>query len=282
MSTILKALKQIDQTAPPEDLQSWPPKIDTKETVKTRIQKIRLNRKVYLSTLLMLMIVAAVWLVYSQKDLLLAKIFPGRISQNDTLASAGSSENGPIYQAKIYPSSSKQTFSSSKRDDASRKENKRADLKSEPTQIRTDKQSRQLPKISARQKTDKNPIFSAAGKKESPPMPSSSASRISPSQMADSNRTVQSRTRAAAAVPPKKTRAAVKQVQRSYRRLDESKLTLQAIAWSKVAAQRIAVINGHIVREGESVEGFSVTQIRQDDIIVNDGTESWRVEFKLK
>jgi hypothetical protein len=36
------------------------------------------------------------------------------------------------------------------------------------------------------------------------------------------------------------------------------------------------------VREGESVEGFSVTQIRQDDIIVNDGTESWRLEFGLK
>jgi len=59
-------------------------------------------------------------------------------------------------------------------------------------------------------------------------------------------------------------------------------LQLQAIAWSKNAAQRIAVINGHIVREGESVEGFSVTQIRQDDIIVNDGNESWQVEFRLK
>ncbi|MCK4985029.1 MAG: hypothetical protein KAS40_05890, partial [Desulfobacterales bacterium] len=67
MSTILKALKQIDQTTPPEDLQSWPPKIDTKETLKTRVQKIRLNRNVYLATLLTLIIVAAGWLVYSQK-----------------------------------------------------------------------------------------------------------------------------------------------------------------------------------------------------------------------
>ncbi|NOQ19144.1 MAG: hypothetical protein GQ571_04140, partial [Desulfobacterales bacterium] len=74
MSTILKALKQIDQTTPPEDLQSWPPKIDTKETLKTRVQKIRLNRNVYLATLLTLIIVAAGWLVYSQKGLLLTKI----------------------------------------------------------------------------------------------------------------------------------------------------------------------------------------------------------------
>jgi hypothetical protein len=100
--------------------------------------------------------------------------------------------------------------------------------------------------------------------------------------MADHKKTVRNKTHAAAALPTKKTRPAVKQVSRSYRRLDESKLKLQAIAWSKNAAQRIAVINDHIVREGESVEGFFVTQIRQDDIIVNDGTESWRVEFRLK
>ena len=282
MSTILKALKQIDQTTPPEDLQSWPPKIDTKETLKTRVQKIRLNRNVYLATLLTLIIVAAGWLVYSQKDLLLTKISSDRISADDTLASSGPSENGPVYQAKIYPPSSKQTISSAKKGSASNMENKRAGLKYEPTQTRTDKQSGRLPKMSARQKTNKNPIFTASGKAESLPKPPSSKSRISPSQMADHKKTVRNKTHAAAALPTKKTRPAVKQVSRSYRRLDESKLKLQAIAWSKNAAQRIAVINGHIVREGESVEGFFVTQIRQDDIIVNDGTESWRLEFRLK
>jgi len=30
------------------------------------------------------------------------------------------------------------------------------------------------------------------------------------------------------------------------------------------------------------VEGFSVTQIRKDDVIVNDGSRSWRVELNLK
>ena len=68
MSTILKALKQIDQTTPPEDLQSWPPKIDTKGTVKTRVQKIRLNRKVYLAAVLTLIIVAIGWLAFANKQ----------------------------------------------------------------------------------------------------------------------------------------------------------------------------------------------------------------------
>jgi hypothetical protein len=282
LSTILKALKQIDQTTPPEDLQSWPPKIDTKETVKIRLQNIRLNRNVYLAALLTLIIVALGWLVYSQKDLLLAKISSDRISENDTLASSGTSENGPVYQAKIYPPKSKQTISSPKQGSSADMENKRAGMKYEPAQTQTDKQSGQLPKMSARQKSSKNPIFTAAGQAESLPKSPSSKSRISPSQRPDHKKTVRSKTRATVALPPKKTKSAPKQDSRSYRRLDESKLKLQAIAWSKDAAQRIAVINGHVVREGESVEGFSVTQIRQDDIIVNDGTESWQVEFRLK
>jgi hypothetical protein len=64
--------------------------------------------------------------------------------------------------------------------------------------------------------------------------------------------------------------------------LDESKLKVMAIAWTTEASRRLAVVNGHIVKEGESVEGFSVTQIRKDDIIVNDGGRSWRVELNLK
>ena len=65
-------------------------------------------------------------------------------------------------------------------------------------------------------------------------------------------------------------------------RLDESKLKVMAIAWHGQATRRIAVINGHIVKEGESVDGYTLTQIRKDDVIVNDGSRSWRVEFALK
>jgi hypothetical protein len=55
-----------------------------------------------------------------------------------------------------------------------------------------------------------------------------------------------------------------------------------AIAWHGQATRRIAVINGHIVKEGESVDGYTITQIRQDDVIVSDGSRSWRVQFALK
>jgi Type II secretion system protein B len=68
----------------------------------------------------------------------------------------------------------------------------------------------------------------------------------------------------------------------SLSRLEESKLKVMAIAWTDDPARRLAVVNGHIVKEGESVEGYNVMQIRKDDIIVNDGGRSWRVELNLK
>ncbi len=280
LSTILKALKQVDQTDPPEDIQSWPSKIDTKETVKARVEKIRLNRKAYLTIVLALIIVAAGWLVYSQKDLLPAMLSSGRPSENDKLTSSTSSKKGR-FTAKISPPSSKQTASAAKKDPPKHGKST-AGLKSESEQTGSDKPPRQLPKIPVQKNIIKSQDVTTSGQMRPLPRPVPSKSRITRSQETDPENTVRNQGRASVTSTTKKAKSPVKQVSRSYKRLDESKLELQAIAWSNDAAKRIAVINGHIVREGESVEGFSVTQIRQDDIIVNDGTESWRLEFGLK
>jgi hypothetical protein len=282
LSTILKALKQVDQTAPPEDIQSWPPEIDTKETVKARVEKIRLNRKIYLTFVLALIIVVAGWLVYTQKDLLLAKLSLGRSLEKDKLTPPASSENGPVYHAKVKPPASKQRTGSVKKDSPPNIGNQPAGLKHEQEQAGTAIPSRRLPKMPVRKNIIKSQDVTKSGQTRLPPKPVPSKSRISRSQTADPKKPVQNRGRASVTPAPQKARPAVKQASRSYRRLDDSKLKLQAIAWSDDASQRIAVINNHVVREGESVEGFSVNQIRQDDIIINDGTESWRLEFGLK
>ena len=116
MSTILKALKQVDQTTPPDDLQSWPPEVDTKKTVKARVEKIRPQRKVYLAIALVVIIAAAGLFVYNQKDLLLARLSPGRVLEKDKLTSSASSKKGLVHQAQIKPSASKQTARSAKTD----------------------------------------------------------------------------------------------------------------------------------------------------------------------
>jgi general secretion pathway protein A len=62
-------------------------------------------------------------------------------------------------------------------------------------------------------------------------------------------------------------------------RLMDNRLKIQAIAWSPVPDERMAVINSHIVREGGSVEGFSVVAIRSDDVIVRENGQLYRVLF---
>ena len=59
-------------------------------------------------------------------------------------------------------------------------------------------------------------------------------------------------------------------------------LELQAIAWSDDAGSRIAVINGRIVREGGSVEGVLIVRINPDDVAFKKGGETWQQVFRLK
>ena len=82
-------------------------------------------------------------------------------------------------------------------------------------------------------------------------------------------------------IPRKANRSASKDRFAGLPRLSDSKLKLQAIAWAHEAPQRLAVINNRIVREGDSVDGYSIIQIRSEDVVVNDGTQSWRLEFSL-
>jgi len=82
--------------------------------------------------------------------------------------------------------------------------------------------------------------------------------------------------------PPPNRPPATRTPEDNLGRLDDSKLKVMAIAWHGVATRRIAVINGHVVKEGETVDGYTITRIRKDDVIVNDGSRSWRVEFALK
>jgi hypothetical protein len=265
LSTILKALKRIDQTTPPpDDPQAWPPKVDTKKTVKTRVHKIWLYRKVYQTLILIVMLLAAGWLAYSQKHWLAAKIFPPKTSLK-----------GPIHQAKINPGSDKSKGIVSEKEPALKRQNAR----SGPRPAGVDRPPGKLPRTPLSSKNQKSKILPSSRKIQPQETKSTAKSNTSRSPKAISEKSVQSGTRPEAAAPTKKSPS---RVTRSYRRLDDSKLNLQAIAWSKEASKRLAVINGHIVREGESVEGFLVNQIRQENVVLNDGTTSWQLEFGLK
>ena len=59
----------------------------------------------------------------------------------------------------------------------------------------------------------------------------------------------------------------------------DSRLNLQAIAWSDNPERRIAVINNHVVREGSSFEGFYVILITKEEVIVREDGKNWKLIF---
>lgn len=65
-------------------------------------------------------------------------------------------------------------------------------------------------------------------------------------------------------------------------RRDDTRLKLQAIAWSPDAEKRIAVINDRVVKEGDSIDGISVNHIDEDLVVVREEGLIWKIIFDLQ
>jgi len=63
------------------------------------------------------------------------------------------------------------------------------------------------------------------------------------------------------------------------KRSNQTKIEVQAIAWSDDPKSRLAVINGLILREGESVDNVIVMHIGKDEVVFNKGEEGWKQMF---
>ncbi|MGD8493012.1 MAG: hypothetical protein PVI38_04750 [Desulfobacterales bacterium] len=272
MSTILKALKRIDQsTPPPDDLQSGPSIIDTKKAVRGRLFRIWLQRKAVVALIVAVVVIAAGWLIYNQKDRLISKI-----------GSQRQPEKPPVFQAKIEPpprqperTEPQQTAPPNRQPTSGSTEAGRDRDTAEQPSATTSRSPSEQQNLTHQMTISKPQV-------RAPESTSSAESNISSSPEAKAEDSGQRKSRPPAIAPAKKSKPRAVPAPRSYPRLDNAKLKLQAIAWSNVSAERIAVINDRIVREGESVEGYSVNQIRQEDVVVNDGSQSWQLEFGLR
>jgi Type II secretion system protein B len=56
-------------------------------------------------------------------------------------------------------------------------------------------------------------------------------------------------------------------------------LQVQAISWSDRPTKRVAVIDGRLLREGQSVSGYRVIQIRPENVIVEKAGKFWKLAF---
>ena len=218
-----------------------------------------------------------VWLAISQKDFIKAKLFPDNSQGISQQQGTSSKPIAKIYQAKI--------------------ENK--GLKSEPgsqtpsvPQKKPSFRKKSMKFSSHRSVSDRQPT----GKTLEPqatmgPSPAETSNPLQntklPQQLSQqsglnvSPKVPVKQSRPTRALPRKADRSPSKDRYAGLPRFSDSKLKLQAIAWAHEASQRLAVINSRIVREGDSVDEYSIVQIRSEDVIVNDGTESWRLEFSL-
>lgn len=63
-------------------------------------------------------------------------------------------------------------------------------------------------------------------------------------------------------------------------RLEGVDLKIQAISWSDVPEQSLAVINNQVMREGGNVEGYQISRINSDDIILERDGKAYRLSFR--
>jgi hypothetical protein len=59
-------------------------------------------------------------------------------------------------------------------------------------------------------------------------------------------------------------------------------MKLQAVTWSRESHKRIAVINNRILHEGETVSGYLLVTINQDDVVLGRDGRTWKLSFRTK
>lgn len=69
-------------------------------------------------------------------------------------------------------------------------------------------------------------------------------------------------------VPPAPPKTQPSDTYDSVRPLTDGRLKIHAIVWSDNKDDRMAVVNTQILHEGDTVSGFSIVAIRQDDVVV--------------
>ena len=277
MSSILKALKKIEGQAPaPQSFPALPDSVDAKQAVNSNARKRWLQRRYITVSLVLLVIAVIAVIVFQQRRFVTSKIFPTGAPAPKQKKTKAPEEKSKIFKAKISPTAVKQAIK------------KPAPKRPDRQQIKTVAPGEKTKKI----RTNTRSLGSRVdvGQQPPKPMPTISSKQLpsgtisnksSPKQSSRQELTPSKKSIAGKRIAPSQPAAKAQKPSpaKTYAKLNDSKIKLQALAWSSDAARRIAVINGRIVREGESMDGYQISQIRQEDVVVSDGRQSWSLEF---
>ncbi len=280
MSSILKALKRIEgQSPPPQSFPALPDSVDAKQAVSSKARKRWLVRRVVTAGLVLLVIVFIAVIVFQHRQVLTSKILPAGSPSAEQKKSKEPDEKSNLFKAKIPPAPVKKAFR-------------------EPASTRSAGPQTTMVAPAAKSKKFSTGTRSAESGvdvgQQAPEETSAVASTPPPSDIA-ANMPARKQSSQLEFRPSKKSLAGKRTATgqpatvaertrraETYEKLNDSRIKLQALAWSSDAARRMAVINDRIVREGESLDGYQINQIRQEDVVVSDGTQTWSLEFGLK
>ena len=283
MRSILKALKRIEVTSPPsegsETFFTMPQTSDSKQANNLKAKRRWFVPGLIAIFLVVLVIVVAAIIIFSRRQPIIAKKFSTGVAEKKKEDSTSITEKSNIYRSKIPPGPTKSTEGPAQLTQLAKNQIKPAS----PTgnfKNKTPNAPTALPNVTVNPQPSKPP--SAVRSPQS--QQTTTSERPLPKEPASKDVIASKKTIAAKSVPSGKPASKAKKLEKSrkYDRIGDDKLKLQALAWFDDAAKRMAVINSHIVREGGSVDGYQVTQIRRQDVVLNDGKKSWRLEFGLK
>jgi type IV secretory pathway VirB10-like protein len=276
LSSILKALKRIEVQSPrSESFFTMPKTIDTKQASNSKERRRWLVPGLISILLVLLVVVFAVIIFLNQRQPVITKKFPAGVSGEQRENSASLLEKSNIFRAKIPPESTNLTEKPPRKAQLAKNQQKSTVPAELPVKMRA-----MVPDATADQQNSKQTSTQRSRR------PRMAATLKKPPQKRPTSKDAAApkKTVAAKSVPSGKpsTKAKKPDRTRTYDRIADSKLKLQALAWFSDASKRMAVINSHIVREGGSVDGYQVTQIRRQDVVISDGRKLWSLEFGLK
>ena len=65
-------------------------------------------------------------------------------------------------------------------------------------------------------------------------------------------------------------------------RLESVGFKIQAISWREPREERLVVISNQVLREGDDIQGYQISHINPDDIVLRRGDKEYRLDFRSK
>lgn len=286
MSSILKALKKLEKESPQQDESvSWPQKIDTKKAISQNTRGALIFKKFIAVFFMAAVLAAGVWLFLGEKPFRIKKYFAGAgfFNKSDGEEKTAS---GPVRKKveKRPVQVPRREIVEKKMPRLSARKTTRVSVpKMDTGAAKTSEKSGPVKKVDQKmlahvRKVSEKPLKAEARGENGIDERVTISEKKSSGPGLDQRKTPAMRQ----AEKPDSGETAEERKFMSAKIMDDSKLELQAIAWSVDVKKRIAVVNGRVLREGATIEEFTITRIGKDEVVIMVGNEFRKLVFTTK